>query len=209
MAVRKWRRSLLALTALVSGLRTLVAQGTPPIMDNSFLMEEAYNQERGMVQHISLFSHQREPRTWAYSFTQEWPFRGQRHQLSYTAQLILQVGPAGPRTGFGDLMLNYRLQLVGREGKRVWVAPRLSAVLPTGRWEQGRGDGRNRREESFVVPVPIVFIIEFPGKVVPVDPAGKVPLLHSINKQFDDLSSLRDEALLWLFVFFGFFDYSP
>ena len=33
------------------------APAPPPIQDNSFLIEEAYNQERGVVQHIGTFQH--------------------------------------------------------------------------------------------------------------------------------------------------------
>src|SRR5438105_8647890 len=60
------------------------------IMDNSFFIEEAYNQESGIVQHIftGVYSVNRlaapgERRT-DLSFTQEWPAYGQAHQLSYT-----------------------------------------------------------------------------------------------------------------------------
>jgi hypothetical protein len=114
------------------------AQGTAPIQDNSFLIEEAYNQERGVVQHISIFSRQGgSGHDWGYTFTQEWPFRGQRHQLSYTLPLLRSDGA----TGLGDVLLNYRVQLVGHRGARTWVAPRLSAVLPTGSWRRGRGNG--------------------------------------------------------------------
>src|SRR5262245_17587450 len=45
----------------------------PPIADNSFLIEEAYNQEAGVVQHISVFQRDWRSSAWAYSFTQEWP----------------------------------------------------------------------------------------------------------------------------------------
>ncbi|HEY9383535.1 MAG TPA: hypothetical protein VIP80_08450 [Gemmatimonadales bacterium] len=118
---------------------TLAAQSqvAPPIQDNSFLIEEAYNQERGIVQHISAFSRQRKSHDWAFGFTQEWPFRGQRHQLSYRVALLRSAGS----TGIGDLLLNYRLQLAGGEAARVWVAPRLSASIPTGRWERSLGSG--------------------------------------------------------------------
>ena len=37
---------------------------TPPIQDNSFLIEEAYNQEFGMVQHINTFSRASTSRQW-------------------------------------------------------------------------------------------------------------------------------------------------
>lgn len=120
---------------------------SPPIQDNSFLLEEAYNQERGVVQHISLFSRTTRSHDWSYGFTQEWPFRGQRHQLSYQVAVLRQAGI----TGFGDLRLNYRLQLAGGEGRRVWVAPRITASLPTGRWRDDLGSGN----PGFEVGIPV------------------------------------------------------
>lgn len=126
---------------LVPALVTPLTAQTPGIQDNSFLIEEAYNQERGVVQHISLFSREKGGERWSYSFTQEWPFKGQRHQLSYGVQVLHEASLGGGSTGLGDFALNYRLQLAGREGARVWVAPRLSAILPTGQWRNGRGSG--------------------------------------------------------------------
>src|SRR4051812_47547900 len=73
--------------------------GSPPlpektpaqsIQDNSFLIEEAYNQEAGVVQHIFNLSlgvdkrHGADEREWLFSFTQEWPLWSQAHQFSYT-----------------------------------------------------------------------------------------------------------------------------
>ncbi len=83
------------------------------IQDNSFLIEEAYNQEAGVVQHI--FTYTRNVAT----FTQEWPVRGLTHQLSYTL-------PA--QRGGGDALLNYRYQLAGDGNARLAVAPRLSLM---------------------------------------------------------------------------------
>src|SRR5688572_2315520 len=60
------------------------------IMDNSFFVEEAYNQERGVVQHIfnGLYSHFDLPGSdadiYQLAFTQEWPVFSQAHQFSYT-----------------------------------------------------------------------------------------------------------------------------
>ena len=42
--------------ALLAGALTAQEPPTPPIADNSFLIEEAYNQDPGVVQHISTFS---------------------------------------------------------------------------------------------------------------------------------------------------------
>lgn len=110
-----------------------------PIQDNSFLIEEAYNQEPGVIQHISTFS--RSPRTgaWVYSFTEEWPVLGQTHQASATFNYASLQGPN--TSGLGDLLLNYRLQLVGDGEKPVAMAPRLSLVLPTGDAPRGLGSG--------------------------------------------------------------------
>lgn len=95
------------------------------LRDNSFLVEEAYNQDPGVVQHI--FSFTREPAAWQWSFTQEWPVGGQRHQLSYTVPLTRDAPlPAH----VGDLALNYRYQLLGgSEGAQLSCSPRLSVLL--------------------------------------------------------------------------------
>src|SRR5215211_5146772 len=51
------------------------------IQDNSFLIEEAYNQERDEVQHTVTL--QRQKRDWFFNFTQDWPLGSQSHQFSY------------------------------------------------------------------------------------------------------------------------------
>jgi hypothetical protein len=134
----------LALTAvLLPAALLLAARGlagqVPPIQDNSFLIEEAYNQEAGVVQHINTFLRDRDTGEWGYSFTQEWPLGGVAHQLSFT--LPAQGGSAEGGRGIGDLALNYRYQLVGDGDARVAVAPRFSLLLPTGSVKEGRGAG--------------------------------------------------------------------
>lgn len=109
-----------------------------PIADNSFLIEEAFNQERGVVQHISTFTRPDGGGAWAYSFTQEWPLYGMRHQLSYTVP-VQHDGVGG--TGLGDIGLNYRYQLVGLDGGSIYMAPRVTLLLPTGSELKGRGAG--------------------------------------------------------------------
>ncbi len=117
------------------------AADAPPIQDNSFLVEEAYNQGRGIVQHISTFARAREVGGWAYSFTQEWPLRGQHHQLSYTIPVTRTEDASGGRTGVGDVALNYRYQLLGVEGGATAFAPRLTVLLPTGSSRRALGAG--------------------------------------------------------------------
>ena len=105
------------------------------------MIEEAYNQEEGVVQHISLF--RKDPRTgeWSASFTQEWPAGGLRHQLSYTVTYQRVAGDSDAFTGFGDTALNYRYQLIGNGEAKVAVAPRLTVLLPTGSYAKGLGAG--------------------------------------------------------------------
>src|SRR6266496_4419710 len=110
----------------------------PAIEDNSFLIEEAYNQDPGVVQHISTVTLTGpERRDAVVGFTQEWPLRGLRHQLSYS--LLYQIQQGDAPDGFGDLLLNYRQQLHDSD---VWAfAPRLSLILPTGSERKGLGAG--------------------------------------------------------------------
>jgi hypothetical protein len=114
----------------------------PPIQDNSFLLEEAYNQERGVVQHISTFSRMWNSRDWSYTFTQEWPApRNWRHQFSYTLIGMHAGGFSGTGAGLGDAVFNYRYQVAGDGEARFGFAPRASVMLPTGAVEKGRGAG--------------------------------------------------------------------
>ena len=111
----------------------------PPIQDNSFLIEEAYNQPAGVVQHINTFALDRKTDSWAYTFTQEWPLFNQRHQVSYT----IPLSRTDPRVtmGLGDVGLNYRYQVPTGRHADLAVAPRLSFLLPTGAVSRGRGTG--------------------------------------------------------------------
>lgn len=105
-----------------------------PIQDNSFLIEEAYNQESGIIQHINTFKRMRN-RDWEYTFTEEIPLKSQKHQFSFT----IPVQNAGNGTGVGDIALNYRFQIVSN--KKTAVAPRFSVLLPTGDEKRDRGAG--------------------------------------------------------------------
>jgi hypothetical protein len=54
----------------------------PGTQDNSFLVEEAYNQEFGVVQHMQSFQRLWNSKDRIYTFTQERPLPRPRHQLS-------------------------------------------------------------------------------------------------------------------------------
>lgn len=126
-----------------------------PIQDNSFLVEEAYNQEPGVVQHINGFTRTRGSDAWAYTFTQEWPVRGLDHQLSYSLSLLRTEDRVEPENGIGDSALHYRYQLAGSGETRIAVAPRLSALLPTGSERRGLGTGAYGLQVNLPVSVSV------------------------------------------------------
>ena len=115
---------------------------SPKIQDNSFLVEEAYNQEFGVVQHIQNFQRYWNSKDWIYAFTQEWPVDASpRHQLSYTLVALHSGDQPASGAGFGDVILNYRYQLLGNGESKVAFAPRFSVLLPTGDYRLERGAG--------------------------------------------------------------------
>ena len=136
---------LIATMSIVASAQTpssTTPASTKPIQDNSFLVEEAYNQEYNVIQHISSFTKDWTNNTWVYTFTQEWPFPGhEKHQLSYTVSGLHSGDFRGSGTGFGDVLLNYRYQLIGNGESKLAFSPRLSLVVPTGSARFGRGAG--------------------------------------------------------------------
>ena len=103
------------------------------IEDNSFLIEEAYNQDPGVIQHISAFQYMK-GNTWIYTFTDEWPVPGRKHQFSTTIPLL-----NNGETGLGDLAINYRYQAIFTN--RFAFSPRFSLLLPSGNYKKGLGEG--------------------------------------------------------------------
>jgi hypothetical protein len=124
----------------------------PGIRDNSFLIEEAFNQEPGVVQHIfnwvPSWERDRGHRDYFdFVFTQEWPVFSQQHQFSYTLPISsvyerLPGKRSSQSRGLGDLMLNYRYQALDGNLCGWWAAPRFSVILPTGDDEAGLGNGQ-------------------------------------------------------------------
>jgi hypothetical protein len=98
------------------------------IVDNSFFVEEAFNQDRGIFQNIFSWARDRSGQ-WNGSFTQEWPAPAITHQLSYT----IPFDGGESSASFGGVLLNYRYQVLEEAAGRPAVAPRFSVILPTGR----------------------------------------------------------------------------
>src|ERR1044072_8356403 len=130
-------------------VRAVAQEGA--IQDNSFLVEEAYNQEPGVVQHIAVLEVPRHGGDWSFDFTQEWPGPNLRHQLSYTVPVARVDG----KGGLGDLAVNYRYQLLGDGDARLAVAPRLRVLLPTGDEDAGSGSACRCRGSPAIASLPI------------------------------------------------------
>jgi len=109
------------------------------IEDNSYFIEEAYNQEDGVVQHINNGYYTMSPsKDFMYSFTQEWPVKSQKHQFSYT--IGYSWLNSNEVNGTPDFLVNYRYQLTGHDDF-ITLAPRFSVILPTGSEKKGLGNG--------------------------------------------------------------------
>jgi hypothetical protein len=145
----RWHR-----VSLFCGLFAASAQAQEPsrrpidgIMDNSFLIEEAYNQESGIVQHIltGTYSFNRfygdALRRGDLAFTQEWPVFSQTHQFSYTIPYSFVRDGRLSLHGLGDVLLNYRLQAFFDQKSLTAFAPRFSLLLPTGNRTRNLGNG--------------------------------------------------------------------
>jgi hypothetical protein len=134
--------AILLLVICQSSLVTLFSDDPPAkgIQDNSFFVEEAYNQEPGIVQHIinvpAFFTSG--DKEVSFIFTQEWPVFSQTHQFSYTIPYTFTES----ENGFDDIRLNYRLQAL-MEGERTPAfAPRFSLITPSGDADKGFGHDR-------------------------------------------------------------------
>ena len=125
---------LIALALPAIGRAQATASSEPfAISDNSFLVEEAFNQEAGVFQNI--FGMVRTDRTWWPAFTQEWPLGSQRHQFSYTLSWYSGRG----ESGFGNTLINYRYQATVEGPGRPAFSPRASLIVPTGEIERASG----------------------------------------------------------------------
>lgn len=163
----------------------------PPIQDNSFLVEEAYNQGPGIVQHIGTFARARLGDAWSFAFTQEWPVMTQRHQLAYTVPVARDAGS----TGIADVAIHYRYQAGTLEGARTAFAPRLSLLLPTGSHERGLGSGGTGAQ------VNLPFSAELTPRVVMHSNAGATFTPAARNATGDEAATtdyLLAQSVIWL-----------
>lgn len=108
------------------------------IEDNSFLLEEAFNQEYGIYQFIQVYQTPTQKRdNYDYSFENEIPLTDKVHQLSY--EIPMANTDSSNRGGVGDMVLNYRWQPLNKDG--FLLAERFGLITPTGSVKNGTGSG--------------------------------------------------------------------
>src|SRR3569833_422150 len=109
--MRTWNMVWACCCAIAAATSTTSAQTPSPkaepfeILDNSFLVEEAFNQEAHVYQTI-LNVQRSSASDLNFTFTQEWPLGGIKHQLSYTVALANQVVSGGREFSRGGMALN-------------------------------------------------------------------------------------------------------
>lgn len=127
---------------MLCGFMTATTVQAEPIADNSFLIEEAYNQEPGVIQFIQGAQYLNKARSTNYTFTSEIPMGSQEHQFSFVIPInkidSSQSVDGSNIQGIGDIILNYRYQLMNTDS--ISITPRFSLILPTGDYKKGLGN---------------------------------------------------------------------
>ena len=119
-------------------LASLINPAFSAIEDNSFLLEEAYNQEYGVFQFIQKYQTPlNKKNTYDYAFENEIPITDKTHQFSYEIP-VAKVSP-DTKGGIGDVSLNYRWQPLNRDG--FLMAERFGLIVPTGSVKDELGGG--------------------------------------------------------------------
>lgn len=200
---------ILLVIILIAGIQVVQAQSSDPkitnnqnssqpaaeeeeqgIQDNSFLIEEAYNQDPGVVQHISIFT--RSGGAWSYNFTDELPIVTMKHQFSFSLPFLGQGVDDG---GIGDVALNYRYQLVGSADSRIAIAPRFTVIIPTG--DEKKGLGLDATGVQFGLPVSFVlnkhFVTHFNAGVTYTHSAH-----NDVGEQAATVGYNFGQSLVWL-----------
>lgn len=106
------------------------------VVDNSFFLEEAYQQPAGVYQFIQTFQTFEKGGGYNYAFAAEIPITDLIHQFSITTA---RAREDGLQSSTGDTTLNYRYQPYNRDGKL--VTERFGLIVPTGSVKQKTSNG--------------------------------------------------------------------
>ncbi|MFN4946854.1 MAG: hypothetical protein ACOVOF_11070 [Chryseotalea sp.] len=99
------------------------------IEDNSFLIDEAFNQEKGINQYSAVFSIQPDELTLQY--TLEMPVAHNRHQVSICIPYSISRSSQLAYHGVNDVSLAYQYSLTNKDD-RFLLTPGFSVQIPTG-----------------------------------------------------------------------------
>lgn len=128
-----------------------LAAHAEPVEDNSFLVEEAYNQEPGVVQFINVWQKSDKTKDWTYTFINEIPMGSQNHQFSY--ELPVSHLDSNDKTQMEDIKFNYRYEFLRND--TVVTTGRLSVTTASGDYKKGFGSGAMGYEASLISSVKI------------------------------------------------------
>lgn len=125
--------------------------GQPAFEDNSFLLSEAINQEKGIMQFVNNFYFDNvKGGNFLYSFTHQIPLGSERHQFGYSLFYYFgnETTSATKGGGFGDIDLSYQFMATG---KKAWamVVPSFTLIVPTAKDGYGSG-GLGEKLEVFI-----------------------------------------------------------
>jgi hypothetical protein len=101
------------------------------IVDNSFLLEEAFNQEWGTYQFIQKYQTSSRDGGHQYILSTEIPLTDKTHQLSFEIPL--------EKRQIGDTNISYRWQPLNEDG--LILAERFGLIFPTGSAKEESGNG--------------------------------------------------------------------
>lgn len=135
--------SVLAIFLSAAGGEAAESRPIDGFSDHSFLIEEAYNQERGEVQHIfnAVYTNDFRRRGWSFNFSQEWWLFSEEHQIAYSIPFYRLWDEGERQRGIGDVSVEYRYQLLEEESYVPALAPKFGLILPTGNRDKGTGNG--------------------------------------------------------------------
>ena len=195
MSQRRYIGFWLAVLTLFSGVAARAAEPRPidGLDDNSFLVEEAYNQDRGEVQHTlnAVYSNDSKRRGWSFNFEQEWWLFTEDHQIAFSIPFFhLREEGEKPR-GVGDIQVQYRYQLTEENPNLPAVAPGFSLILPSGSRDKGTGNGVVGYEWSIAASKKVASRLAFHANLgLTYLPKVRVPLddLHRLSPKRSLLS---------------------
>lgn len=107
------------------------------IEDNSFLLEEAFNQEWGVYQFIQKYQTFNKAGTYDYAFENEIPITDKEFQFSY--EIPVAQAEDGRPGYIGDMSLSYRWQPLNKDG--FLISERFGLIVPTGNVKKDAGNG--------------------------------------------------------------------